>query len=200
MLLTVPLRNAVAMTRCINDSGRSIYTNIECPKGYLEYGEKKVISEDTVDIILPVEANVSPTPCDSISGGQTGTYEGVTLLVEKIECFNDPSLGQLKEEHLFWGLLVTIQNNGTYKLYTGGNFDIVTKDGYEISSQGVYGSEWSQNRMVWNSQYVDVGTTRKGWVVFGVPQKHKISQLLFTIYKYDTSRNVSEMGELNVTL
>jgi hypothetical protein len=78
--------------------------------------------------------------------------------------------------------------------YTAAYFSIVLSDGSEVNSFGNPSYEFPGNRLGWSSNFIPARESRKGWIVFEVPQTSIPKQIAFAVstsgfstkYKYVT--------------
>jgi len=144
------------------------------------------------------------TPCDRVNIFEVGQYKGITLSIEKADCFFkiENQFEKPKGGNLFFALLISIQNNGDFKLYGGSSdyhntFSVVTQDGYEIQALNTSSTAWKENRMVWNSDLIEIGDKRKGWIVFSIPQQSTPEKVLFSVDRWDSPHQLTSMGTLS---
>ncbi len=65
--------------------------------------------------------------------------------------------------------------------YTAAFFSIVLSDGSEANSFGNPTYEFPGNRLGWSSNFIPARESRKGWIVFEVPQTSIPKQIVFRV-------------------
>jgi hypothetical protein len=107
--------------------------------------------------------------------------------------------------NVFLAFLIIITNNSDVLIYGGSwdyhnTFTLISRDGYVIQAENTASEAWRQNRQVWNADTIPPNETRKGWIVFQIPENAFLKYLNFRICKVNSPNRLTELDTLKISL